>query len=382
MNTEIPLAWPQFDDGEREALLEVLQSHRWSVGEQLLGFERELAQFARCAEGVGVNSGTMGLQIALEALGIGAGDEVIVPAYTFVGSVNAILGAGAEPVLVDVDPISLNLDPTSVRAALGPRVKAIMVVHLFGRPADVATLQVIAEEHGLALIEDACEAAGALYRGQPVGALGDIGCYAFYPNKPISAGEGGMLLLHDAERALRCRQLRNQGFDPPSGQHLRDHHGHSARLSEWHAAIGRAQLTRLEGSLTHRARLAAAYCQRLSADPRFELPAPAAEGDRIAWFTFPLRLRPDLAEHRDTLISSLRQRGIGCGTYFTPVHHLPFHRQRYRQVDLAVSEDVGRRCLALPLHHQVDDVALERICEQLAQTLHQLTNINPVGSQL
>ncbi|MBD8526503.1 DegT/DnrJ/EryC1/StrS family aminotransferase [Pseudomarimonas arenosa] len=370
--TDIPLAWPEFDQQEQAALIEVLQSHRWSVGEQLLRFEAECAALAGCDHAVGVNSGTSGLQIALEALGIGTGDEVIVPAYTFVGSVNAILASGAEPVLVDVDRESLNLAPDSVRAALGPRVKAIMAVHLFGRLAAMDELNAIAEHAGLHVIEDACESAGAHRDGQTAGNLSDIGCYAFYPNKPIAAGEGGMLLLHDADLALRCRQLRNQGFDPISGSYLQDRHGHSARLSEWHAAIGTAQLRRLDRSLAQRDRVAAMYRERLATDERLELPCLAAGDERIAWFTFPLRLTQRLASQRDSLLAQLRSHGIGCNTYFTPVHHLPFHRDRHRQVDLSVSEDIGGRCLALPLHTELSAEQVDRICSALQSCLDRL----------
>lgn len=369
---DIPLAWPSYEQAELEALQQVLHSRRWSVGPQLLALEAECAALAGCRHGIGVNSGTIGLQIALEALRIGAGDEVIVPAYTFVGSINAIVAAGAQPVLVDIDRHSMNLDPSSVQAALGPKVKAIMAVHLFGRLAPMHELSALAGAANLRLIEDACEAAGAQQAGQSAGGLGDIGCYAFYPNKPIAAGEGGMLLTQDADLALRCRQLRNQGFDPASGTYLDDHHGHSARLSEWHAALARVQLQRLDKSLQQRAQVVEAYRARLSSDARIEL-SPAAVGDqRIAWFTLPLRLRHDLARHRDPLITELRRAGIGCNTYFTPIHHLPFHRGRYRQVELAVTEDIGSRCLALPLHPAMTEADIARVCDCLLQALDRL----------
>ncbi|MEZ5442176.1 MAG: DegT/DnrJ/EryC1/StrS family aminotransferase, partial [Lysobacterales bacterium] len=312
---------------------------------------------------------TMALQIALEALRIGLGDEVIVPAYTFVGPVNAILAAGAAPVLVDVDPKTLNIDPASVADAIGPRTRAIMPVHLFGRPAAMQPLRALASAHELRLIEDACEAAGAADAQGPVGQHGDFACFAFYPNKSVAAGEGGMLVTDDAELALRARQLRNQGLDPLSGKAIDDHPGHSARLSEWHAAIGRVQLQRLARILAQRASVADLYRARLAEDPRFELPALAGPGERLSWFTWPLRLAPELAHRRDALIQALRAAGIGCNTYFTPVHQLPYHRGRHRQVALPVSDDIGRRCLAVPLHGQMGAAEVDRVCEALDRLL-------------
>lgn len=372
MHPEVPLACPQFDEAEAAALSAVLHSRRWSFGPALTRFEREMAQLCGRRHGVGVNSGTAALQIALEALGIGPGDEVLVPAFTFVGSVNAIVRAGAEPVLVDVDPLTLNIDPASAAAAVGPRTRAVLPVHLFGRPAPMAALGELASRHRLRIVEDACEAAGARDAAGPAGRGSDVACFAFYPNKPVAVGEGGMLVMDDPDLARRARQLRNQGIDPESGSRLEDRPGLSARLSEWHAALGSVQLARLEQALARRAELATLYRRHLAADARIELPAPEPPGQRIAWFTFPLRLVEAHADGRDALLSALRAAGIGCGTYFTPVHWLPYHRGRYRQVPLPVSEDVGRRCLALPLHGEMDAQTVDRVCTTLLRLLDRL----------
>lgn len=372
MGTEIPLACPEYDEGEAEALLAVLRSRRWSVGPALQAFEAGMAALAGRAHGVGVNSGTMALQIALEALGIGPGDEVIVPAYTFVGPVNAILAAGALPVLVDVDPISLNIDPASVEAVIGPRTRALMPVHLFGRPAPMRALMCLAAQFDLKVVDDACEAAGAGDETGPVGRHGDIACFAFYPNKPISIGEGGMLVSDSAELALRARQLRNQGNDPQTGTSIEDRPGYSARMSEWHAAVGQVQLARLEASIARREAVARLYRERLADEPRLELPAPAAPAQRIAWFTWPMRLAPRFASQRDALIAALRGQGIGCSTYFTPVHQLGFHRGRHRHGPLPVTEDIGRRCFAVPLHAGMDAAAVDQVCGRLVSLLDAL----------
>lgn len=372
MRSEVPLACPEYDESEAEALLAVLHSRRWSVGPALQAFEACMAALAGRSYGVGVNSGTMALQIALEALGIGPGDEVIVPAYTFVGPVNAILAAGASPVLVDVDPISLNIDPASVAAVIGPRTRALMPVHLFGRPAPMQALKNIAEQFDLKVVDDACEAAGAGDECGPVGRHGDIACFAFYPNKPISVGEGGMLVTDNDGIALRARQLRNQGNDPQTGTSIEDRPGHSARMSEWHAALGRVQLARLEASIARREAVAMLYRERLADEPRLELPSAAAPGQRIAWFTWPMRLTPRLAVQRDTLIAALRGQGIGCNTYFTPVHQLGFHRGRHRHGPLPVTEDIGRRCFAVPLHASMDAAAVDQVCGILGKVLDAL----------
>ena len=369
MSLDIPLAWPEWSQEEEAALLNVLRSGRWSFGEQLRQFECDVAALAGSEQAVATNSGTMALQIALEALGIGPGDEVITPSYSFVGAVNAILGAGAQPVLVDVDPVHLNLDPQALVAAIGPRSRAILVVHLFGRPAPMAAILDLARLHGLAVVEDACEAIGARWQGRAVGALGDLGAYAFYPNKPVAMGEGGVLVGNDPALLLRCRQLRNQGFDPDTGARLEDLPGHSARLSEFHAAVGRVQLRRLQQSLVRRAERAQAYRQRLAHDSRLELPAAAAAGDEIAWFTYPIRLDRALAGRRDSVIAQLRAAGIGCNTYFTPIHQLPYHRGRHRCLDLAVTEDIGSRCLALPLFPAMTEAQIDRVCSELVGRL-------------
>ncbi|MCB1552998.1 MAG: DegT/DnrJ/EryC1/StrS family aminotransferase [Xanthomonadales bacterium] len=372
MNDAIPLALPEFDESERQALREVLESRRWSVGPQIEAFESEIAAHARCRGAVGVNSGTTALTLAMQALGIGRGDEVIVPAFTFVGSVNAVLAAGASPVLVDVSADTLQIDPGAVDAAIGPRTRAVMAVHLYGRAAPIDALLDLTRARGVKLIEDACEALGATCAGQPVGALGDAGTYAFYPNKSVAAGEGGVVLAQDEDVLRRCRQLRNQGFDPRSGTWHASLPGISARLSEWHAAIARAQLARLDGSMARRRQVAESYAACLAAEARVEPSVPVALAERVAWFTYPIRLRADLASCRDTVMAGLRQAGIACNPYFTPVHHLPFHRGRHRSLPTPVSDDVGRRCLALPLHAGLGGIDVARICAALTQLLDRL----------
>jgi len=360
---KIPLARPWLGEAELEALREVLNSGVLSRGAALSGFETDFAALTDCRGAVGVNSGTAALQIALEALGIGPDDEVITVSYTFIGTLNSIARCGAKPVLVDIDPVTLNIDPARLAEAITPRSRAILVVHLFGRPAPMGPILALAREHRLAVVEDACEAIGALWQGQPVGGLGDAGCFGFYPNKPVATGEGGMITLNDPDLLTACRQLRNQGLDPVSGSRHATRPGLSARLSELHAAVGRVQLQRLEPSVAARTAVAEHYLAQLANIDALELPAPGAAGDRLSWFTFPIRVRdPD---RRDRLRQELANAGVETGLYFEPAHRLgPYAASRLRH-SLPVTESIARRCLALPLYPELLRTDIDRVCTAL-----------------
>lgn len=365
----IPLARPWLGEAEQAALKEVLESGILSRGSRLEAFEAGMARLTGSAGGVGVNSGTVGLQIAMEALGIGPGDEVITPAFTFVGTVNAIARTGARAALVDVDEATLNIDPAAARSAVNERTRAILVVHLFGRSAPMDELLALADEHELLVIEDACEAIGASYRGRAVGGLGDAGVFGFYPNKPVATGEGGMVVGNDPDFLTRCRQLRNQGNDTVTATRHAGLPGFSARLSELHAALGNVQLERLEESLARRQAVAERYRKNLGDHPALQLLPPAAGHETIAWFTFPLRLRGRTRAERDRLIASLAKEGIDCGIYFEPVHRLPYHDRRHDGRALPISEDAGDRSLALPLYPQLEDAQVDTICSALLRKI-------------
>jgi perosamine synthetase len=369
MTDSIPLALPEHGTEELEALQQVLESGQWSRGPQLPAFEQAMAELCHCHGGVGLASGTLGLQIAMEAMGIGPGDEVIAPSYTFVGTINAIARVGATAVLVDIEADTLNLDPKAVEQAISPRSKAIMAVHLFGRPAKMDVLGALARQHGLKVIEDACEAIGALYQGKPTGGLGDAGVFGFYPNKPVATGEGGMITANDPAFLRRCRQLRNQGNDTDTQSRHETLPGHSARLSEWHAALGRVQLARLQASLSRRAEVAGWYLEQLQTQEHVELPSPAAEGDTLAWFTFPLRIRGIHRQQRDRIMQRITSQGVACGPYFEPVHWLPYHRDAHLKAALPVTEDIGQRCLALPLFPAMTQAQVRRACDALLKAI-------------
>lgn len=363
----IPLARPWLGDEEIEALERVIHSGVLSRGDALTAFEADMAARADTKFAVGVNSGTSALQIALEAFGIGAGDEVITVSYTFIGTLNAIARTGATPVLVDIDPVTLNIDPQRLDEAITERTRAVLVVHLFGRPAPMDAILERTRSRGIRVVEDACEAIGATTKGRPVGGLADAGTFGFYPNKPIATGEGGMITLNDADGLTRCRQLRNQGLDPVSSTRHPTLPGLSARLSELQAAVGRAQLARIDESLAARKRVAARYLERLDDLDALGLPAKVAPGDSMSWFTFPVRA-PD-RRTRDTLRTELSEAGIETGIYFEPAHRLPPYDRETLRHPLPVTEDIGSRCLALPLHPTLDENDQDQVCSALRAAL-------------
>ncbi len=264
MAFRIPLAAPDIGPGELAAVRRVLESGRLSLGPEALAFEAALAEFCGSGGALAISSGTAGLTLCLQALGIGSGDEVITVSYTAMSTANAIASTGARPVFADIDPKTLNIDPLSARARVSPRTRAMVVVHLFGRPAPMGRLGKLAATHGLEIIEDACEALGSYYGRRHVGTLGRAGVFGFYPNKVITCGEGGAIITDDAEFLERCRTLSNQGRIGMSDDYSSERAGFNYRLSELGAALGAAQMRRLPELLQRREELAAAYCQRVS----------------------------------------------------------------------------------------------------------------------
>jgi len=371
----IPLSAPDITGAEIAAVVEVLRSSQLSLGPKLVEFERAVADYAGVRHAVAVNSGTSGLHLAVRGLGLGAGDEVITSAFSFVASSNAILFEGARPVFVDIDPSTLNLDPEQLEAARSPRTKALMVVHVFARPAPMDRVLGFASRHGLAVIEDACEALGGEYHGDKLGSLGDVGVYAFYPNKQITTGEGGVLVTDDDRIAALASSLRNQGRDPDdSSSH--PELGYNYRLSEINCALGLGQLARLPAILERREAVARRYHERLSGHPDLVLP-PLREGeDRISWFVFVVRLgRRFDVEHRDRIAETLVARGIGCGRYFPAIHLQPLYRRRfgYRGGELPHAERAAGSTLALPFFNRITDAQIDEVCESLIEQIRGLS---------
>jgi perosamine synthetase len=372
----IPLSQPDLTEAEVNAVVEVLRTPRLALGPKLLEFEQALADYVGCRFGVAVNSGTSALHLIVCALGLGEGEEVITTPFSFVASANCLLYERAVPVFADIDPVTLNLDPERVEAALTPRTRAILGVDIFGRPADWTRLREIAGRHGLLLIEDACEALGARYRlangtWARCGALAEAGCFAFYPNKQMTTGEGGMIVTDREELAALCRSLRNQGRDQGAGwlQHARL--GYNYRLSEINCALGIAQLQRLEEMLAARRQVADWYAEALADLPEVETPAPR-DGEEISWFVYVVRLTEDHTRaHRDAVLAHLRARGIGCSDYFTPIHLQPHLREQFGYVegDFPITESVSARTIALPFYNRLRREHIAEVAAALREAL-------------
>ena len=374
---ELPLASPDITDRERELVLQVLRTPILSGGPMIERFEAMAAACAGRSYAIAVNSGTSALHLIVRGLGLGPGDAVITTPYSFVASANCLLYEGVEPVFVDIEEDTLNLDPERVVELLQrdpsfrKRVKAILAVDIFGHPAEWDRLEAIAHEYGLGLIEDSAEALGSKYLGRPAGAFGDAGVFAFYPNKQITTGEGGVVLTDDEEMAELCRSMRNQGRGPSSEwlEHVRL--GYNYRLSEVHAALGVAQLERLEELLSKRAQVAAWYTERLREVPYLVAPDSRSEVE-VSWFVYVIRLKN--SAHRTRLAQWLKEKGIPTRPYFPAIHLLPFYAEpfHYQPGDFPVTEAAASSTLALPYHGNMDEASVQYVCDQLLSLTERL----------
>jgi perosamine synthetase len=370
----IPLSAPDISPADIEAVLEVLRSTRLSLGPKLEEFEYAIALYTGVPYAIGVSSGTAGLHLCMLAFGIQPGDEVLVPSFTFVAAANAIRYTGANPVFVDIDPVTLNMDPERVEAAITNKTRAIVVVHTFGYPADMDALLTIARRHGLRLIEDACEAIGAEFHGKKVGALGDAGVFAFYPNKQITTGEGGMIVTRDPGVARKIQALRNHGRYDTDDCFEHSELGFNYRLSEMQCALGSAQMKRIESILTAREAVARAYHQLLGNCTDIVLPSAYAPQGRISWFVFVVRLRERFTRiQRDAVLKHFTSAGIGCGRYFAPIHMQPSYGVWRNSYFLPVTESVSARTVALPFFNKLTQTDVQHICAVLRETLEHLT---------
>jgi perosamine synthetase len=360
---------PDITAVEIEAVNRVLQTPHLSIGPVLIEFEREMARYLGVRHAVGVSSGTAALHLAIIAAGVGEGDEVITSPFSFVASANCVLYERARPVFVDIDPETFNLDPTLVEAAITSRTKAILPVHVFGQPADMDAIVTIARAHRLVVIEDACEALGAEYRGRKAGTLGDVAAFGFYPNKQMTTGEGGMLTTERDDWAALFRSLRNQGRDVFDAWLNHSRLGYNYRLDELSAALGLAQLRRLGELLAKRERIAQMYHARLQNVAGVQLPKVAATTTRRSWFVYVIQLAPGIDRNR--VMEALQNRGVPSRPYFTPIHLQPFYRQRfgYCPGSFPVTESIAERTLALPFSGVMTEEQVDYVCQQLRAVL-------------
>ena len=392
----IPLSRPDISELEIDYVTQALRSGQLSLGPRVPEFEEKFAAYIGARHAIAVNSGTSALHLAVRALDIGRGDEILTTSFSFVASANCALFEGALPVFLDIDRETLNLDARALRLFLSGscvldrltsvvtdvrtarRVRAILPVHVFGLACDMDPIRELAREYNLCIIEDACEALGATYRGQSVGTFGDLGVFAFYGNKQMTTGEGGMIVTKSGELASLCRSLRNQGRDAQSDglRHIRV--GYNYRLSDIHAALGLAQLQRINHLLGQRARVARLYQGLLANHPLLRLPTTPLKRSR-SWFVFPIQLRatPELPnpQLRDVVLTELRKRGIACQSYFPAIHRQPYFQNAELgpQRHLPRTEEASDSCFVLPFFSTLSDDQIRYVCDNLLDILQSTT---------
>jgi perosamine synthetase len=363
----IPLAKPVITARERELVDQVLASGQLSLGPMLARFERIWAERIGVRHAIACSSGTAGLHMCLHAAGVGPGDEVITSSFSFVASANAVLFTGADVVFAEVDPYTFNMDPAAVEAAITPRTKALVIVDIFGYPAEIPALIDIAERHGLAIVEDACQSIDGDYDGRKLGTWGHPAVYGFYANKQLTTAEGGIILTDDDELAQLLKSLSNQGRSDDGAWLVHSRLGFNYRLSDVHAAIGVGQLEHLDAMLEGRARAAAWYQDRVADIPGVE---PMYEGpQRRSWFVYAPRLAHGI--DRDRVITELDVLGVSAKPYLPCIHLQPFYREAfgYRQGRLPVTEAISASTIALPFFPEMTEAQVDQVCTALASVL-------------
>jgi perosamine synthetase len=364
----IGLSAPWIDERDEELVLEVLRSGRLSLGPAGPRFEELFAEAVGAPHCAAVSSGTAGLHLCMRLAGVEAGDEVITSPYSFVASANCAIYEGATPVFADIDPDTLNLDPAAVEAAVTPRTRAVVAVDIFGYPCELDELLAICDKHGLTLVEDACEALGARYKGRLLGSHGHPAVFAFYPNKQMTTGEGGAITTGSAEEHELLVSLRNQGRLETSSWLQHGRLGYNYRLDDVSAALGIAQLEKLDRILAGRSAVAARYAEVL-AGLDLELPPPDDADHERSWFVYVVKLPRDF--DRDAVIRRLGQDGIACAPYVPSIHLQSYMRDRFGFAEglCPVSEDASARTMAIPFHARLEREDQERVADALRSAL-------------
>jgi perosamine synthetase len=366
----LPMARPEIGAREQELVAEVLQSGVLSLGPMLTRFERELATWTGAAHASAVSSGTAGLHLAIRAAGISPGDEVVTSPLSFIASANVMIYENATPVFADIDPVTLNIDPAKARAAVTERTCGLLPVHLFGLAADMPGLEAVAADHGLWIVEDACEAVGAIdSEGRRVGTRGHSAVLGFYPNKQVATGEGGMVLCGSQEVKDRIDSERNQGRAPDMGWLDHERLGFNYRMSDVTAAIGVAQVERLDAMLERRATVARWYAELLASVDGVTVPMADIAPARRSWFVHVVQLPAGV--DRDQVIARLREQGVSSKPYMPVIHLQPYYRERFGHApgDFPVAEDVAARSLALPFFPQMNRAQVERAVTALQEAI-------------
>jgi perosamine synthetase len=373
MSLRIPLAKPEITDEDRQAVLDVLHTPHLSMGPKVQEFERAICDYTGTSHAVAVNSGTSALHIAVRALGLEPGAEVILPSFTFSALLNVILQEGLRPRFVDIDPATYNTTSDAIAAAITSQTRLILAVHTFGLPVDSQTLREIAEKHHLHLIEDACEALGTEIHGHRAGSFGKAGLFAFYPNKQITTGEGGMLITSDEQLASQARRLRNQGRDSALDWYQHAEVGFSYRLSEINCALGVSQLARIDAVIERRHKLAEIYDRELAQVAELIRPPLTSDVGRISWFVYPVQLAPEFNTiHRNKVCELLLHKGIAAGRYFAPLHRQPVLKQYGYFPALPQTELVADRVIALPFFNALTAHEIQEVRGALEESMSEL----------
>lgn len=371
MEFRVHLSRPDITEAEIEAVSDVLRTPNLSLGPKLPAFEKVFCDYIGRKYAVAVNSGTSGLFLCLSAMGIGPGDEVITTPFTFIATSNVILMVGAKPVFVDIDPVTLNIDPAKIEKAITPKTKAIIPVEVFGSPAAFDAICGIARKHNLLIVEDSCEGLGSMLKGQKTGTFGDMCVFAFYPNKQMTTGEGGMILTDNKRWADLCVSMRSQGRSIGGGWLAHERLGYNYRLSDINCALGIVQLSRIEEFVEKRRAVAKMYRQLLAGEDRIIVP-DEPQGVRMSWFVFVIQLRKGYTQdQRNTLLKKLVERGIQVSNYFPPVHLQPFMTEQfgYKPGDFPETESVSQRTIALPFHNNLTAEEVSLVCRELKACL-------------
>ena len=374
MEMKVNLSRPDITEAEIEAVCQVLRSPNLSLGPKVREFEQAFEQYIGVKHAITVNSGTSGLYLCAKAMGWGPGDEILVTPFTFICSVTVPMMVGAMPVFVDIDPVSLNMDPAKIEEKITDKTKAILPVEVFGNPAGMDEIYRIAEKHNLAVLEDSCEALGSTLNGKKVGTFGQMSAFAFYPNKQMTTGEGGIILTDNDDLAAMCVSLRNQGRGRGGGWLAHDRLGYNYRLSDINCALGIVQLSRIEEMIEKRANVAKMYQDNLAGNDRLIIPQAPSNG-RMSWFVFVVRLAEQYTQdQRNTLLKKMLDRGIQVSNYFPPVHLQPFIAEQYdcKVGDMPVTDVVVKSTIALPFHNNLTESEVQLVCKELRACLNEL----------
>ena len=366
---KIPLSNPDITDLEIKYVTQVLRTPNLSLGPKLVEFETKMTEFVGVKYAIATNSGTSALHLIIRALGIKDGDEVITTPFSFIASANCILFEKAEPVFVDIDPLTLNIDVNRIEERITEKTKAILAVDIFGYPAEWNRLEQIAKEYKLKLIEDSCEALGAEYKGRKAGTFGEAAAFSFYPNKQMTTGEGAVIVTNDREVANLCRSMRNQGRGNSDDWLEHQRLGYNYRPSDINCALGIAQLERIEELLGKRERVAQMYNMKLKDWQEVKIPCSSPDVRR-SWFVYVVVLQDKYSrEDRDNILQELRKRGIGCSNYFTPIHLQPFYVEMFsfRKGDFPVTEHVSERTVALPSYNNLSEPEIDSVIQSLKE---------------